>query len=442
MKLGDLVAGRYELEELAGAGAVSSVYRAYDRLLERRVAFKVLHEEFARDQDYVQRFRREAQALARLSHPNIVTVIGRGEWEQHQFIVFEYVEGETLQDLVRRRGPLPVREALAVARDVAGGLAFAHEHGVVHRDIKAHNVIVDAEGTPKVTNFGLGLPLDRQEAQSAPGLLLCELLTGEVPDRADDDSNQAVRVSRADLPAEVDELVRRATQEQPEDRLTSLRAFLDGLEACLARYEEDTLSDVRFDEGSREVVRRSRWRRKSWLRVFAVLLVVAAATVGAVVVLRNGGNVSSGGEEPDDSSGPQAIRLAAVADHDPDGDQAEHPEVVQAATDRDPETSWTTETYSRFEKSGVGIVLRASEPVDGGTVVVRSDEDSGYTAEIQASSRRGGGFTTVSEAKPVGRRTAFELDTGGDEYRFLLVWITDLGPSGRAHVNEVRFRAG
>src|SRR5919204_284491 len=131
---GDVIADRYELEELVGSGGMSSVFKARDRLLDRNVALKILHEHHSDDDEYVERFRREARAAAKLSHPNIVTVIDRGEAEGRQFIVFEYVEGENLHELLERRGPLAVPEALEIAIDIARGLAFAHEHGLVHRD--------------------------------------------------------------------------------------------------------------------------------------------------------------------------------------------------------------------------------------------------------------------------------------------------------------------
>src|SRR6266536_2487666 len=110
--VGEVLSDRYELEELVGTGGMSSVFRARDRLLERRVALKILHEQYTRDESYVERFRREARAVAQLSHPNIVTVIDRGEYDGRQFIVFEYVDGRNLKDIVRREAPLPVREAL------------------------------------------------------------------------------------------------------------------------------------------------------------------------------------------------------------------------------------------------------------------------------------------------------------------------------------------
>ena len=122
--VGELVAGRYELEELVGTGGMSSVYRAHDRLLERRVALKVLHDIHGRDEDTLERFRREARAVAQLSHPNIVTVIDRGEDGERQYIVFELVDGENLKQLVQREGALPVRRALQIGVAVGRALAL------------------------------------------------------------------------------------------------------------------------------------------------------------------------------------------------------------------------------------------------------------------------------------------------------------------------------
>ena len=490
MNVGLVIADRYELEELSGTGGMSNVYRAYDSLLERRVAIKVLHERYSNDTEYVERFRREAMAIARLSHPNIVTVIDRGEWEEHQFIVFEYIEGETLKELVVREGPLSVRDSLVLVSEIARGLAFAHRHGVVHRDVKPHNVIIDLEGKPKVTDFGIARSLDREEgltttgtllgtsdylapeqASGAPvsersdqyslGVLLYELLTGEVPYPAEslvqaamrhvNDPVPSVRKSRPDVPLAVDELVRTAMQKQPDDRFASTEAFVTALEACLAPFDEDTLSDLRPAASVESVpaaapVLRPRARRTSLHRrrravalALAVLFAGGLAGLG-VLLFRDGGELSLGSEDRGGSgNGATSIRLRAAFDYDPEGDDTEHPEDVAAATDGDPATYWTTETYGSFDKAGVGIVVRASAPVDGGSVVVRSDDDSGYTAEIRASTRAGGGFETVSDAQTVGRRTTFELDTGGEEYQFLLVWITELGPNSRAHVNEVAF---
>ncbi len=205
----ELLADRYELEELVGTGGMSSVYRARDTLLERPVALKILHEHFESDEEFVERFRREARAVARLSHPNIVGVIDRGEAGERQFIVFEYVDGENLKEMIDRTGPLPVRRAIELGLDIAQGLSFAHKNGLVHRDVKPQNVLLANGGEVKVTDFGIARSLEVQgvtqtgtvlgtsnyiapeQASGRPvspqtdvyslGVVLYELLTGEVP---------------------------------------------------------------------------------------------------------------------------------------------------------------------------------------------------------------------------------------------------------------------
>src|SRR5256714_457182 len=172
MVVGEVVAGRYELEELVGTGGMSSVFKARDTLLERHVALKILHQHFTEDDEYVERFRREARAVASLSHPNIVTVIDRGEHESKQFIVFEYVDGENLKRLIERRGPAPVETALELALQVARGLSFAHQQGLVHRDVKPQNVLLNGDCQAKVTDFGIARSLDVQHGMTQTGTVL------------------------------------------------------------------------------------------------------------------------------------------------------------------------------------------------------------------------------------------------------------------------------
>src|SRR5438270_13545978 len=134
---------------------MSSVYKARDSLLERHVALKMLHEQYNADDEFVERFKREARSVAQLQHPNIVTVIDRGEEEGRQYIVFEYIDGENLKEVVVRKGRLDVREALEIGLEVARGLAFAHEQGLVHRGVKPQNVLLNGDGVAKVTDFGI-----------------------------------------------------------------------------------------------------------------------------------------------------------------------------------------------------------------------------------------------------------------------------------------------
>ncbi|HEV8686904.1 MAG TPA: protein kinase, partial [Gaiellaceae bacterium] len=168
----EVIGGRYELEELVGSGGMSSVYRAHDKLLERKVALKILHERYGEDDEYVERFRREARAVAQLAHPNIVTVIDRGEDGGRQFIVFEYVDGENLKQIVEREGPLALDEVVSFGLEIARGLAFAHEHGIVHRDVKPQNVLLNGDGHAKVTDFGIARTLDVEKGVTQTGTVL------------------------------------------------------------------------------------------------------------------------------------------------------------------------------------------------------------------------------------------------------------------------------
>ena len=275
---GDLIADRYELEELCGTGGMSTVFRAHDRQLERRVAIKILHEHYADDPEYLERFRREARAVAKLSHPNIVTVIDRGDDGGRQFIVFEHVEGENLKELVVRSGRLPVRRALELALDVAGGLAFAHDHGLVHRDVKPQNVLLSREGEVKVTDFGIARSLHVEHGvtqtgtvlgtgeylapeqasgkQVSPatdvyslGVVLWELLAGDVPFvgenfvavalRHVNEPPPSLRERRPDVTPRLEAAVDRALAKDPARRFPSMAAFAKELRACLAEVEGD-----------------------------------------------------------------------------------------------------------------------------------------------------------------------------------------------------------
>ncbi len=487
MEIGERVAGRYDIADLLGRGGMSSVYRARDRILERDVALKVLHERYADDPEYVERFRREARAIARLAHPNIVTVIDRGQVEGWEYIVFELVRGENLKEVVRARGPLPVADALALVHQAARGLAFAHEHGVVHRDVKPQNVLVDPDGVAKVTDFGIaravgvdesltetgtilgtsdylspeqavGKRVDERSDQYSLGVVLFELLTGEVPYPGEsmlvvamrhvNDPVPSVRERRPDVPPRVEELVHRAMAKAPEERFPSMDAFIAALEASIldeggpAADDDDgatrILAPVRpptspTPERRRDKRRERPPRRRSvpW-RLLAALAVLAAAAllIGALATgrfdLAGGGGGQAGGG---------GVRVSAIRDHDPFGDDTEHPELVGAATDGARETYWTTETYRSFDKEGVGIVLDAGRPVELERLRVFSDEP-GFTARIQAGAEAGGPFEDVSGEQTVDERTDFDLDTGGEAYRYYLFWITAL--EGRAIVNEIR----
>ena len=147
--------GRYRIVRKLGAGGMADVYLAEDQELGRRVAIKILNDRHAGDEQFVERFRREAKNAAGLSHPNIVSIYDRGEAEGSYYIAMEYLEGRTLKELIVRNGPTPIPIAIDYARQILSAIAFAHRNGIVHRDIKPHNIVVGGDGRLKVTDFGI-----------------------------------------------------------------------------------------------------------------------------------------------------------------------------------------------------------------------------------------------------------------------------------------------
>jgi serine/threonine-protein kinase len=474
--VGDVLADRYELEELVGTGGMSSVYRAHDSVLERKVALKVLHPQLTGEQEYVERFRREAQMVAGLLHQNIVTVIDRGEDQGCPFIVFELVAGENLKQLVNRSGPLPVDQAVELAIQVAAGLAFAHANGYVHRDVKPQNVLLNGDGHAKVTDFGIARALDVKHGMTqtgtvvgtsdyiAPeqaqgqrvdehtdvyslGVVLYELLTGGVPFSGENfvavamkhinDVPRPVSVVRPDVTPRLDAAVMRALAKRPEDRFATMAEFGRELEACLA--------DLREPGGSETVViappqwsspTRHRARRVPTAALLVALGLVAAVAALTVALVREEGGGSSGGSS---GGGGAPIALRGVGAYDPPpGDGQEHNSEAPNATDGNEATYWETQDYrsslASLGKQGVGLVLAmdSSRAVSRVTVTTNTP---GFTAEIQSGSSASGPFRSVSSPQTVGARTTFELHDAHGPY--LVVWITSLGALSQAHVNEV-----
>jgi serine/threonine-protein kinase len=269
---------RYELGPVLGQGGMARVHQGLDRQLGRRVAIKVLAPPFDRDGEFVERFRREARAAAGLSHPNIVAVFDSGSDDGTHFIVTELVEGETLADRLRRDGPMPPADAVAVAVDVARALAAAHARGLIHRDIKPGNVMLLPDGGVKVVDFGIaraagsdtlthtgvvlgstaylspeqagGQPVDERADLYSLGCVLYEMLTGHVPFSADTPIATMYRHVNEDAPPpstiapvqrELEEVVLRCLEKDPKHRFASAAELEAALLAVPLAQGGDTM---------------------------------------------------------------------------------------------------------------------------------------------------------------------------------------------------------
>ncbi len=475
--VGDVLSDRYELEELVGSGGMSSVYRAHDRLLDRKVALKVLHEQYTGDAEHVGRFRHEARAVATLSHPNIVTVIDRGEHDGRQFIVLEYVDGENLKELIRR-GPVPVATAVEVAIQISQGLAFAHQQGLVHRDVKPQNVLLDGDGQAKVTDFGIARSLDVQHGMTqtgtvlgtsdyiAPeqaqgqrvdehtdvyslGVVLYELLAGEVPFPGENfvavamrhinEPPPAIRDKRPDVSPRLEAAVQKAMAKEARDRFSSMSDFRRELEASLAEAQGAT----QVIAPARRPVRPRKRGVSPWPLLLVVAALIAIGAVIAALVLHGGTGVFSiHRSSPSSTGGGTPVHLSAVTAYDPYGSPPgqEHNAEAYLATDGKVSTYWETEryyaTFAEIGKPGVGLVLDAKSPVQLHLLGIAT-ATPGFTAVIRAGDSAGGFPFTVSSPQSVSDGTQFAIS--GGKHRYYLIWITSLPPGGATvRINEVK----
>jgi eukaryotic-like serine/threonine-protein kinase len=489
--IGTLIGERFRLEEKVGSGGMSSVYRAFDPTLERRVAIKMMHRDISSDPDQLERFRREARAVARLNHPHVVTVIDAGEDEGAPYIVFEYVEGETLKERIRRLGRLPIDEAIAYAIEIGRALKCAHAHKLVHRDVKPQNVLIDPDGRAKVTDFGIARSMDAQGLTATGrvlgttdyvspeqalghevteqsdiyslGIVLYEMLTGEAPFKADTQVAVAMKHVREPLPdaqrrrpeisATLAAVMERATAKETQNRYATVEEMVHDLEEVLAieaartgQATGEATTVLRTLSGDTADFAPGRLRHpKRALFVTFALLALAGAAIGYFATRTEQG--------PGPAATPSAPGLSLVTlsrdaadDYDPEGDGEESSGQVQFAIDGLPATEWDTESYeggfAASDKRGVGLYIDTETRVAARQLDLVTSTP-GFEAAVYASDSvpdRIERWTKVSRTVRVKENQAIQLDTARQEFRNYLLWISELPEGGKAVVKELSLK--
>jgi len=269
--IGKTLGGRYEILERIGGGGMALVYKGHDLLLNRKVAVKVLRQQYVYDEEFIRRFRREAQSAASLSHPNVVSIYDVGQEEEIHYIVMEYIEGKTLNDLIKERAPLQVEEAIHIAAQICDALDHAHQNGIIHRDIKPHNILIGRNGRVKVTDFGIaraatsstitqtgsvvgsvhyfspehakGTQAGKNSDLYSLGIVLYQMLTAKLPFLGESPISVALKHLQEDvespravnplIPQSVENMIMKSLRKRPEERYQSAKDMMNDLETCL-----------------------------------------------------------------------------------------------------------------------------------------------------------------------------------------------------------------
>lgn len=485
--------GRYVLKEPISRGGMATVWRAHDDVLARTVAVKILHPHLGEDEAFLERFRREALAAARLTHPNVIGIFDTGSdtldgTEQH-YIVMEFCSGGTLADVLAREGAMDADRVAGIGATICDALSYAHRIGVIHRDVKPANVLVGPDGALKVGDFGIAKAaftsndvtttgsilgtvtyLSPEQAKGEEptassdlyslGVVLYELAAGRPPFQGETqiatamkhihEEPQPLRSLRAGIPKGFEAVVMRALAKDPERRYSDAGEMQRALGTASSGGGSITAAFPVRERAVTPVTTTSEGQGGD-LRWIVKVLIAVLLLVGAVVAVsaltnqdedpQNGGISGTG-----NGDATTEIRIVEASDFDPHGEDGEHPEDAHLAHDGNPTTMWTTSDYNdalTLIKPGVGLLfdLGSSAEISG----VEVTGSAGMGLEIRAAEQEPSSEAdaeVVASATGVPATIDLELDEP-TEGRYWIVWITELpgGGGGSASIAEVRFRA-
>lgn len=470
-----ILAGRYELFERVGEGGMSVVYKAKDKLLNRFVAIKILKPEFINDHKFIDSFRRESQAAASLSHPNIVNIYDVGREGNIHYIVMELIEGRTLSDYIKAQGPMPYPKVIALSKQIAAALAFAHKNHIIHRDVKPHNVMITPNGTAKITDFGIakavnaativdntegiigsvhyfspeqarGGYVDEKSDIYSLGIVMYEMLTGRVPFDGDNPVNIALMHINGEMvppskivdgvPPALEHIILKCTDKYPVNRFASADELIEALnnlefvstvvgDSVLVNgrnsgEQRGPIAETDYDDGEDEYVDEREYNKHKKKRPMSkkkkkIILIasIAAAAIAALLVIGFATGLIGGKEiEAPDFKG-MTLKEATAAAKEYDIKVKEGDEVVSEDIDKGCIVSQDPKAGSKI-KTGSTVTVNISKGLGDGSVPdLKGKKESELEDYLDAAGFKLGKVSEQASDKEKG--TVLSQDPGAGE---------------------------